>query len=214
LNKVRYATLAVAMAVALTSLSWYNSTAQKPVKVKKVKAKDFATVDLALTAHAAAVNGHEVKLKQIGDAIKKEVGADKAVIRIDCDPAVTMGTIFKVHHILRETGMYKVTYAGLSGDEMPLVLPSKEMIEKSKQLAAEDVLELKVHNGGKCVLAGAKVKPGTLPDQVRKRLENNEYLVVSLTMAADATYGDYLKTLKQLKLAKAERIFINEPGTI
>jgi biopolymer transport protein ExbD len=64
------------------------------------------------------------------------------------------------------------------------------------------------------VLAGAKVKPGTLPDQVRKRLEKNEYLVVSLTMAADATYGDYLKTLKQLKLAKAERIFINEPGTI
>lgn len=212
LNKARAAVLAIGLAAAIVSLSWYHGTAQPP---PPKKAKKYATVELSVAdGGVAAVNGEKVKVKQIGDEIRKQIGDQNAVIHIQCKSNVPMKDLFLVHAVLRDAGMYKVKYAGLGGDEVPLVLPSKAMEEKSKQLAPEDVVELKVYGGGKCVLGDQKVKMSALPKHVMKRLQDNEYLVVSLTMAADATFGDYVETLKYLEQANAERILINEPATL
>ena len=44
-----------------------------------------------------------------------------------------------------------------------------------------------------------------------KRLAENDELIVSLHMASSATYGQYLRTLRELKAEHADRIFTNEP---
>lgn len=210
LNKGRAAALAVAMVVALISLSWYHTTA-----TPQQKEEDHATVELSMARGGkVAVGGEKTTLKQVGKEIKKQIGDENAVIHIKCDKDVRMGELFAVHAILREAGMYKVSYAGLSGSETPMILPSEKLIEKAKSMPPEDVLELKVECCGKCVLAGMKVAPGTLSKHVMERLDKNESLVVSLTMSEDATFGDYLDTLRKLKLANAQKIFINEPSTL
>lgn len=210
LNKVRMVALVLGLAVAITSLSWYNGTAEAPKP-----SKDHAATQVTLQSGGAVrVNGRSVKLEEVGDAIKNQIDDPDAVVTIVCDEDVPMRTLFLVHGILRETGMLKVRYAGTHGAKMPLVLPSKKLIEKTRQIPADDIVELKVDKGGKCMLDGVKVEPSMIQEEISKRLTENEYLIVSLSMAEDATYGQYLQTLKALEKAKAKRIFIKEPSVL
>lgn len=214
MNKARAAMLTAAMVVAITSLSWYHSTATP----QKKSSRDHAVVDLAMAAGGkVAVDGEKVKLKQVGDAIRKQVGDKDAVVHIQCAEDVPMSELFAVHHILRESGMLKVSYSGMEGGEMPLVLPSQKLVEKTKKIkeaSPGDIAELKVYPGGKCVMGGKKMSQAKLVKWVEHSLQENQNLVISLTMAGDATYGDYLQTLKTLQTAQAKRIFINEPSTL
>jgi beta-lactamase regulating signal transducer with metallopeptidase domain len=214
MNKARAAVIIVAMVVAITSLSWYHSTATPPKS--KAKAGGYANVDLSMAKGGkVTVDGRKVTLEQVGDAIKKQIDDKDAVIHIKCDRKVPMSELFAVHQVLRKAGMLKVSYQGLDleSGEMPLVLPSQKLIEKTKQLAPEDVARLEVGCCGKCVFAGKKMKSAALVEHVQQSLQENQYLVISLTMDKDSTFGDYMDALKSLKLAKAQRIFINEPST-
>jgi len=208
-SKVRTIILTAALVVAAMSLSWYRGTAMPAAP------EGHAVVELSVASDGrVTVDGKSAELKQIGDAIKKEIGDQEAVVYIKCDETVPMKTLFQVHAVLRESGVLKVSYAGMDGGQMPLVLPNENLIQRVKDVPDKYIMNLKVKAGGKYVLDGAKVKPDEIHKFVEQRLADEENLIVSLTMAEDATYGQYVQALKELRQAEAQRIFINEPAAL
>jgi beta-lactamase regulating signal transducer with metallopeptidase domain/biopolymer transport protein ExbD len=211
MSKTRAAALTGALAIAIASLSWYHGTATPPPSSQK----DLTNVEVSLGSDGqVTIDGKKAKLEKLGAYLKQEIGDENAVVHIVCEDNVPMSTLFQMHAVLRATGMYKVSYRGLDGERMPLVLPSEKLIQKTKSIPPKDIVHLAVAPGGKCTLDGMKLKPSMIRKAVEKRLSENDKLIVSLEMAGDATFAQYAETLRALKAAQANRIFINEPGTL
>jgi biopolymer transport protein ExbD len=207
LTKARAAALAVVLVAAVVSLSWYQGAATPPKKAKK-------GIDVSLQAGGTiTVNGKKAPLEKLGAELKKSIDdREHAVVNIVCDDGVEMKTLFQMHAILRGAGLLKVRYADQGGEPVPLMLPSKELIEKSKQIAAENITTLAVAPGGVCTLDGKKLPADKIHEVVAKHLQANPKLIVSVKMAGGATYGQYVHALRELGRAEAKRIFIQEPG--
>lgn len=209
MSKGRTVVFAVMFVVTATTLSWYRGVAQPPPP------DGHAAVELSLASDGrVTVDGKKTEIPQIGKYIQGKIGDQQAVVYIKCDEYVAMKTLFEVHAVLREAGILKVSYAEMGGGQMPLVLPSEQLIEMARTMPEKDVVHLQVLKGGKCVLGGVKLTPDQIHEFVEKQLAENANVIVSLKMADDATYSQYVHALKELKKAEANRIFINEPAAL
>lgn len=208
MSKSRAAVLTVVVAVAIASMSWYHGTAASPAP------KGHSYVQMSLEPGGKiVVDGKEATLESLGGILKGSIDAKNAIVSIRCDKDVPMRTLFQMHAVLRGAGLLKVKYAGSAGRELPLILPSKELIDKTKTIPVEDIAHLAVAADGACTLDGAGIQPASVEEAVAKRLAANDKLIVSLDMAEDATYGQYVQALEKLKVAGAQRIFVSEPAT-
>jgi len=209
LTKARATALAVVLAAAVVSLSWYQGEATPPKEAKK-------GVELSLQAGGTiTVDGKKAPIEKLGDVLGKSIDdRDQAVVNIVCEDGVEMKTLFEMHAVLRGAGLLKVRYADQEGEPVPLVLPSKELIEKTKQISAENIATLAIAPGGACTLDGKKLPAEKAYEVIAKRLEANPNLIVSVKMAGEATYGQYVHALRELGRAEAKRIFIQEPAGI
>ena len=140
---------------------------------------------------------------------KLRKGRLHVVIRFVCDENTPMGTVFDVQRALREIDLLKVAYMSHSYAEMPLVLPSKDLEEKIKEIPAEHIAELVIEPSGGVLLDRQKVEVAELDKVVKGRLSDNPRLIVSVQMDREATYGQYVSVLNQLKKGGAQRIHVH-----
>jgi biopolymer transport protein ExbD len=154
----------------------------------------------------------QTTLDDLGALLRSQIDEEQPVITIDCAEDVLMESLYQVHAILRAAGTYKVRYKGSGSPPVPLELPSKELMQKAQSIPAEHVAHLAVAAGGRCTLDAATIDTSDVRALVGERAAADDLLIVSLRMAPDATYGQYLRILGQLKAAHAHRVFVDEPG--
>jgi len=138
-----------------------------------------------------------------------EIDPENAVLRVVCDDSTPMGALFDAQRVLAELDLLKVSYMSDNYEAFPLVLPSRQLEEKMKEIPAQHIAKLVIDRSGGVLLEGRKIELVELDKVVKERISDDPMLIVSLHADREATYGQYVSALHQLKKGGAQRIFVN-----
>ncbi|NOZ62678.1 MAG: biopolymer transporter ExbD [Calditrichaeota bacterium] len=89
-----------------------------------------------------------------------------------------------------------------------LVLPPKG---ETKEVSKKNIISLLVNAEGKVMLGDQVVDIPMIKSIIRRKLAENDKLIVSVKTDANTKYRYYIQVLDQLKQANATRISIAEP---
>ena len=209
LSKRSIGVIATGLLLLALPLSW-NLVSAKPVKLADNKMKK---VDLVfVNENEIKINDQKTSFENLDKAIKKIIGDDKEhiVFNLIFDESATMETVSKVQHKLQESGLFNIAYAGVSKNELSLVLASTELKEKAKKLPKKDVLNINVNAKGEISVDGETIELAKMHDVTKKHLTMNPNLVISLRTEKDTKFTDYTHVLEVLKKAGATRILVGE----
>jgi biopolymer transport protein ExbD len=142
----------------------------------------------------------------------QEMGGDPVVL-LATDGAVPMGLLHDVQADLLKVGLTDVIYVGESGKKLKMSLPPTKAKEKLAGLPEDMILPVKVDAAGVLTVRGKKIKGASLPDVIKKELQMNDKLVVTLHTERDTRYGAFLQVLGGLKEGGATRIAIQDPSS-
>ncbi|MBC8323547.1 MAG: biopolymer transporter ExbD [Candidatus Marinimicrobia bacterium] len=88
-----------------------------------------------------------------------------------------------------------------------IVLPAEgEEIEIKK----DNILNCLINSSGKVLLGGDPVKIRDINKEIRRRIAENNKLIISVKAHEKTKYSDYVSVIDQLKMANAKRISIAE----
>lgn len=88
-----------------------------------------------------------------------------------------------------------------------IVLPAEgEEIEIKK----DNILNCLINSSGKVLLGGDPVKIRDINKEIRRRIAENNKLIISVKAHEKTKYSDYVNVIDQLKMANAKRISIAE----
>jgi len=88
-----------------------------------------------------------------------------------------------------------------------IVLPAEgEEIEIKK----DNILNCLINSRGDVLLGGDPVKTRDLNKEIRRRIAENNKLIISVKAHEKTKYSDYVNVIDQLKMANAKRISIAE----
>lgn len=88
-----------------------------------------------------------------------------------------------------------------------IVLPAEgEEIEIKK----DNILNCLINSSGKVLLGGEPVKTRDINKEIRRRIAENNKLIISVKAHEKTKYSDYVSVIDQLKMANAKRISIAE----
>ncbi len=88
-----------------------------------------------------------------------------------------------------------------------IVLPAEgEEIEIKK----DNILNCLINSRGDVLLGGEPVKTTDLNKEIRRRIAENNKLIISVKAHEKTKYSDYVNVIDQLKMANAKRISIAE----
>ncbi|HJL63003.1 MAG: biopolymer transporter ExbD [Candidatus Marinimicrobia bacterium] len=88
-----------------------------------------------------------------------------------------------------------------------IVLPAEgEEIEIKK----DNILNCLINSSGNVLLGGEPVKTRDLNKEIRRRITENDKLIISVKAHEKTKYSDYVNVIDQLKMANAKRISIAE----
>lgn len=88
-----------------------------------------------------------------------------------------------------------------------IVLPAEgEEIEIKK----DNILNCLINSSGKVLLGGEPVKTRDINKEIRRRIAENNKLIISVKAHEKTKYSDYVNVIDQLKMANAKRISIAE----
>ncbi len=88
-----------------------------------------------------------------------------------------------------------------------IVLPAEgEEIEIKK----DNILNCLINSRGDVLLGGEPVKTRDLNKEIRRRIAENNKLIISVKAHEKTKYSDYVNVIDQLKMANAKRISIAE----
>lgn len=136
---------------------------------------------------------------------------DVPVIKLVCDPDVSMGTIFRLQKILLKLDLIKMNYLTAEGVGLHLMLPPLDIEKKIEDIPSEDIAVIVVGaDNVAATLEGQKIEISGLGDAVRKRLAANPVLIIWIRTPEEARYGNFVRVLEEVKKAGAMRILINE----
>jgi biopolymer transport protein ExbD len=124
-----------------------------------------------------------------------------------------MGALFDVQRVLAELDLLRVSYMSDDRDAFPLVLPSKQLVDRMKEIPARHIAQLVIDRSGGVTLDGREIEISELDEVVKRFVSEDPLLVVSLHADREAKYGQYVSVLHQLKKGGAERIFINNKSS-
>ena len=90
-----------------------------------------------------------------------------------------------------------------------IVLPAEgEEIEIKK----DNILNCLINSRGDVLLGGEPVKTRDLNKEIRRKIAENDKLIISVKAHEKTKYADYVAVIDQLKMANAKRISIAETG--
>ncbi len=88
-----------------------------------------------------------------------------------------------------------------------IVLPAEgEEIEIKK----DNILNCLINSSGNVLLGGEPIKIKDIGKEVRRKIAENQKLIISVKAHAKTKYSDYIAVIDQLKMANAKRISIAE----
>ena len=88
-----------------------------------------------------------------------------------------------------------------------IVLPAEgEEIEIKK----DNILNCLINSSGNVLLGGEPIKTKDIGKEVRRKIAENQKLIISVKAHAKTKYSDYIAVIDQLKMANAKRISIAE----
>lgn len=88
-----------------------------------------------------------------------------------------------------------------------IVLPAEgEEIEIKK----DNILNCLINSRGDVLLGGEPVKTRDLNKEIRRKIAENDKLIISVKAHEKTKYADYVAVIDQLKMANAKRISIAE----
>ena len=88
-----------------------------------------------------------------------------------------------------------------------IVLPAEgEEIEIKK----DNILNCLINSRGDVLLGGEPVKTRDLNKEIRRKIAENDKLIISVKAHEKTKYADYIAVIDQLKMANAKRISIAE----
>ena len=159
------------------------------------------------------VDGQEVSLTELGARVTEAVGQnrDRAVIKMACGEGVSMRIVHAVHEVLRRDGLLRVSYTALSGNDLPLVLPSANQRERARSIPREHFADLRVAASGEMSLDRQAITIPEIRGAIRDRLSRDDKLIVAISTETETRYGDFVSALEEVKGAGAQRIQITDP---
>jgi len=88
-----------------------------------------------------------------------------------------------------------------------IVLPAEgEEIEIKK----DNILNCLINSSGNVLLGGEPIKTKDIGKEVRRKIAENQKLIISVKAHEKTKYSDYISVIDQLKMANAKRISIAE----
>jgi biopolymer transport protein ExbD len=90
-----------------------------------------------------------------------------------------------------------------------LVLPAEG---QEIEIRKENILNCLINSQGQVLLGGEPTKVKDISKVVRRKLAENDKLIISVKAHEKTKYEDYIAVIDQLKMANATRISIAETG--
>ena len=90
-----------------------------------------------------------------------------------------------------------------------LVLPAEG---QEIEIRKENILNCLINSQGQVLLGGEPTKVKDISKVVRRKLAENDKLIISVKAHEKTRYEDYIAVIDQLKMANATRISIAETG--
>ena len=88
-----------------------------------------------------------------------------------------------------------------------IVLPAEgEEIEIKK----DNILNCLINSSGNVLLGGEPIKTKDISKEIRRKIAENDKLIISVKTHEKTKYSDYIAVIDQLKMANAKRISIAE----
>ena len=88
-----------------------------------------------------------------------------------------------------------------------IILPAEgEEIEIKK----DNILNCLINSSGNVLLGGEPIKTKDISKEVRRKIAENDKLIISVKAHEKTKYSDYIAVIDQLKMANAKRISIAE----
>ena len=88
-----------------------------------------------------------------------------------------------------------------------IVLPAEgEEIEIKK----DNILNCLINSSGNVLLGGESIKTKDISKEIRRKIAENDKLIISVKAHEKTKYSDYIAVMDQLKMANAKRISIAE----
>jgi len=88
-----------------------------------------------------------------------------------------------------------------------IVLPAEgEEIEIKK----DNILNCLINSSGNVLLGGEPIKTKDINKKIRRKIAENDKLIISVKAHEKTKYSDYIAVIDQLKMANAKRISIAE----
>ena len=88
-----------------------------------------------------------------------------------------------------------------------IILPAEgEEIEIKK----DNILNCLINSSGNVLLGGESIKTKDISKKIRRKIAENDKLIISVKAHEKTKYSDYIAVIDQLKMANAKRISIAE----
>ena len=88
-----------------------------------------------------------------------------------------------------------------------IILPAEgEEIEIKK----DNILNCLINSSGNVLLGGNPIKTKDISKEIRRKIAENDKLIISVKAHEKTKYSDYIAVIDQLKMANAKRISIAE----
>jgi beta-lactamase regulating signal transducer with metallopeptidase domain/biopolymer transport protein ExbD len=163
------------------------------------------------------IDGKRVSLGDLPGEMKRFTGGegDKPVIKLVCNPDVSMGTIYRLQSVLRELDLMKMNYFTMEGEGLPLMLPPLDVKKRLEDIPLENIAVIVIGAGDTMpmlLLDDGKIKPSNIREAIEKRLLGMPALIVWIRTTDEARYGDFVTVLEEVKKAGAMRILVNADG--
>ncbi len=78
------------------------------------------------------------------------------------------------------------------------------------EVKKDNILNCLINSQGKVLLGGDPIRIKDISKEVRRRIAENDKLIISVKAHEKAKYSDYISVIDQLKMANAKRISIAE----
>jgi biopolymer transport protein ExbD len=205
-------------------LSWYCSSAEQAKDISSVsqaasRKMPDGMVKIAIRVRSESrvvVDGEEIALGLLEQRLRERVGdaRDQAIILLECDDGINMDVVHSIRKRLVDMELRKVIFSEDDVGELPLMLPDKGDEERLAQIPEENVAVLRVDAFGKAFLDDEPVEFAGIEDAVRKRLSENDKLIISIQTLGVSPYGDFATLLALVKAAGATRISIGIPADL
>lgn len=217
ISKTKTAAFAVLLAAFTLLFSWYHTGAQpgdvttRAVVAKSETAASTRFIDVSINdEEGLRLNGERLTFEDFAARISAFSPAEKenTVVNLECSSDMPMEKLFAVQQIFQNEDMLKVNYKSDLSDALPLVLPSNKVRLRVKDINESSIARLKLSESGSVQYNKQKVPVEDINKIIRRLVDENEVLIVSIEVAPGAKYKDFIRVLDQTKKGEAKRILI------